>query len=135
MKSGPKSSPYWAPALAAALIATGAPWLAAAADHEAGAPLSQAEAGGAWMLESGGRDLCTVTLGSNYAASADRPCATAFDGAPTAWRPTADGMELVSGDGKALMSFGRWSNSLFVAHRADGVDVQLRRGEGAATSQ
>ena len=26
------------------------------------------------------------------------------------------------------MGFNRWSNSLFVAHRSSGVDVQLRRG-------
>ena len=39
-------------------------------------------------------------------------------------------MRLVSADGAPLLSFNRWSNSLFVSHRSSGVDVQLRRGKG-----
>jgi hypothetical protein len=27
-----------------------------------------------------------------------------------------------------VLSFGRWSNSLFVSHQASGVDIQLQRG-------
>jgi hypothetical protein len=27
-----------------------------------------------------------------------------------------------------VIAFNRWSNSLFVSHRASGADIQLRRG-------
>jgi len=34
----------------------------------------------------------------------------------------------VDGAGQPVIAFNRWSNSLFVSHRASGVDVQLKRG-------
>jgi hypothetical protein len=37
-------------------------------------------------------------------------------------------MALTDPGGKTILAFHRWSNSLFVSHRASGVDVQLRRG-------
>jgi len=121
------------------LCAAGAAWAAAltalpalAADHEAGVPLTPAEAAGVWTLETGGRDLCTLTLGTRksgagYAVQAGA-CANALPGAPSAWRPTNDGMALVGADGGRIAAFNRWSNSLFVSHRASGTDLQLRRG-------
>jgi hypothetical protein len=107
--------------------------LALAADHEAGVPLAPSEAAGAWTLESGGRDVCVVTLGvthvgAGYSAKADSGCAGALPGDPVAWRPTADGMQLVGADGQSVIAFGRWSNSLLVAHQSSGVDIQLKRG-------
>ena len=115
----------------ATATAYGGSQLARAADNEAGVPLSPAEAGGVWTLEADGHDVCAVTLGGqDHAASADKPCAGAFDGAPAGWRPTADGMELLGSDGKPLIAFGRWSNSLLVSHRSSGIDIQLRRGAG-----
>lgn len=125
------------------------PWLACAAmaalallsgaasaqtdDHETGVPLSPGEAAGAWTLESGGRNICVVTLGQSrvgagYSAKAAPDCGASLPGDPAAWRPTPDGMRLVTADGATVIDFGRWSNSLFVAHRSGGVDVQLRRG-------
>ena len=46
----------------------------------------------------------------------------------TGWAPTGDGMALTGSDGHVLIAFSRWSNSLFVSHRASGFDLQLRRG-------
>jgi hypothetical protein len=47
--------------LAGAALMT-CPLLAIAADHEAGVPLTPAEAVGAWTLESGGRSVCILHL-------------------------------------------------------------------------
>jgi hypothetical protein len=104
-----------------------------AADHEAGVPLTPAEAAGAWTLESGGNSICTLTLGvqkgaQGYGVKGAEGCGEALPGAPTAWQPTADGLKLVSADGQTALGFHRWSNSLFVSRRSSGVDVQLRRG-------
>ena len=106
---------------------------ALSADHEAGVPLSPSEAGGAWTLESGGRDLCVVTLGqtrlgAGYIAKAAPACAGALPGVPAAWQPTADGMQLVGADGQRVIGFARWSNSLLVSHQTSRVDIQLKRG-------
>ncbi|MDE2487008.1 MAG: AprI/Inh family metalloprotease inhibitor [Alphaproteobacteria bacterium] len=123
------------PLIAAGLAGAGLlswPMAAGAADHEAGAPLTPSEAAGTWTVESQGRSICAVTLSAQpstggYAAKASG-CGEAIPGAPVAWRPTADGMALVGADGRTLIAFDRWSNSLFVSHRSSGVDVQLRRG-------
>jgi hypothetical protein len=107
---------------------------AVAADNEAGAPLVPADAAGPWTLESSGHAICVVTLGSQkagaagYAVKAPAACGGALPPNMAAWAPEGDGMKFVSADGERLMGFGRWSNSLFVAHRASGEDVQLKRG-------
>jgi len=103
-------------------------------DHEAGTPLSPAEAAGAWTLESGGHSLCMIKLearpaGAGYAAQAQPSCRQTLGGEAAGWKPTHDGMSLVTADGASLLRFARWSNSLFVSHQASGVDVQLRRGQ------
>ena len=105
---------------------------AGAEDREAGVPLTPAEAAGAWTLESAGHAICTLQLGADHSARAASDCAGALPGAPTGWRPTADGMALLGAGGQPLLGFNRWSNSLFVSHRASGVDVQLRRGGPAS---
>jgi hypothetical protein len=123
------------PLIAAGLIGAGllaAPVLAAAEDHEAGVPLTPAEAAGPWTVETQGRAICTVTLsgqkrGAGYAAKATA-CGDTIPGSPVAWQPTSDGMALVGADGRTLIAFNRWSNSLFVSHRGSGADIQLRRG-------
>jgi hypothetical protein len=96
-------------------------------DHEAGVPLTPAEAAGVWTLASGGRDQCHLTLGAAHSVNADAGCREILPG-PTGWQPTRDGMALTDAGGKTILAFHRWSNSLFVSHRASGVDVQLRRG-------
>jgi len=96
-------------------------------DHEAGVPLTPAEAAGVWTLASGGRDQCRLTLGAQHTVKADAGCREILPG-PTGWRPTSDGMALTGASGQTILAFHRWSNSLFVSHRASGVDVQLRRG-------
>jgi hypothetical protein len=102
--------------------------LAAAEDNEAGAPLTPAEAAGAWTIESAGRALCTLTLGVSHTVKAPATCGDVLPTSPTGWQPTKDGMQLVGADGQPVMAFHRWSNSLFVSHRSSGVDIQLRRG-------
>lgn len=111
---------------AAAVLSAGS--VASAADHEAGVPLTPAEAAGAWTVASQGRDLCVLTLGAAHTVKAPADCREALAGDPTGWQPTSDGMQLVGADGRQMLAFHRWSNSLFVSHRSSGFDVQLRRG-------
>jgi hypothetical protein len=101
---------------------------AAAADNEAGVPLSPVEAAGGWTLSSGGRPLCMLTLGRRHTVRTPPTCGSALPGRPTAWAPTSDGMRLVGADGQTVMAFDRWSNSLFVSHISSHADLQLRRG-------
>ena len=122
--------------IAAGLIGAGLlsyPLLAAAEDHEAGVPLTPAEAAGGWTVEVSGRGVCMITLsaqksGAGYGAKAGGNCGDTIPGTPVAWQPTHDGMQLVGADGQTVIAFSRWSNSLFVSHRSSGVDVQLKRG-------
>lgn len=109
------------------------PNAAAGEDSQAGTPLAPNEAAGAWTVQSEGQDLCVLTLkadktAAGYAAQVPAGCRDVLGVAPTGWRPTADGMQFVDASGAALVGFNRWSNSLFVAHRKSGLDVQLRRG-------
>lgn len=100
---------------------------ALAEDNQAGVPLSPAEAAGAWTIKSAGHALCTVTLGAAHTVKTSASCSAYFPTSPTSWQTTKDGMQLTSADGQSV-AFQRWSNSLFVSHRASGVDIQLRRG-------
>ena len=114
---------------AIALAATAAD----AEDNQAGTPLAPGEAAGAWTVQSGGHDICVLTLktqrsGAGYAVTPPATCYRVLPGRPVAWRPTRDGMQLLKADGTPVLAFNRWSNSLFVAHREEGIDVQLRRG-------
>jgi len=116
----------------AAALALGA-GTALAVDHEAGVPLTPQEAAGTWTLQSQGHPICLVKLtgqkvGAGFAASAPDTCSGALPGGVAGWAPTADGMALTGGDGQVLLAFNRWSNSLFVSHRASGTDLQLMRG-------
>jgi hypothetical protein len=123
------------PLYAAGLIGAGllaVPTLAAAEDHEAGVPLTPAEAAGGWTVEVAGRGVCMITLSATkvangYGAKAGN-CGDTIPGTPVAWQSTHDGMQLVGADGQPILAFNRWSNSLFVSHRSSGVDIQLKRG-------
>jgi hypothetical protein len=97
-------------------------------DHEAGVPLTPAEAAGGWTLSSGGHAVCMLTLGRRHTVRASSSCAAALPGAPTAWAPTANGMRLLGADGQTVVAFDRWSNSLFVSQISGHADLQLRRG-------
>jgi hypothetical protein len=112
--------------LAALALAT-AP-MALAADHEAGVPLSPAEAAGGWTVETDGHAICMITLTADHGATPSGSCGDALPAGVTGWQPTADGMALTGADGQSLAPFSRWSNSLFVSHRSSGTDVQLMRG-------
>jgi hypothetical protein len=107
---------------------------AMAADHEAGVPLTPAEAVGTWSVESAGHTLCTVKLGAEktrggaYALQVPASCQGTLPDNLTGWMTTSDGMGLTGADGQTLIKFNRWSNSLFVSHTSSGIDVQLRRG-------
>jgi hypothetical protein len=103
-----------------------------AADHEAGVPLSPAEAAGAWTVETGGHAICIIQLTANHGASPGQNCGDSLPAGVTGWTSTADGMALTGQGGEVLAPFNRWSNSLFVSHRSSGVDVQLMRGTPAS---
>jgi len=113
--------------LAGALVA-----LAGAAfaqeDHEAGVPLSPAEAAGGWTVETGGHAICMIRLTADHGATPSAACGDALPAGITGWQPMAGGMALTDSSGQVLAPFSRWSNSLFVSHRSSGVDVQLMRG-------
>lgn len=102
----------------------------------AGKPLLPAEAAGVWTLQSKGGAICAVTLtprsaavGGDFVASVGPQCLDAYAmAAVAAWRPTHDGLAFTAGDGSLVVAFNRWSDSLFVSHRANGVDLQLARG-------
>jgi hypothetical protein len=118
-----------AAALGAALLA--AP--AFAADNEAGVPLAPADAAGPWTLETGGHNICVLSLGerkssAGYALTVPATCGGALPAGLAGWNPTAHGMSLVSADGQTQVGFSRWSNSLLVSHHAGAVDIQLHRG-------
>ena len=104
---------------------------AMAADHEAGVPLSPAEAAGGWTVETGGHAICMIRLTADHGATPGQACGDALPAGVTGWQATADGMALTGQGGAVLAPFSRWSNSLFVSHRSSGVDVQLMRGAPA----
>jgi len=105
-----------------------------AADHEAGVPLTPAEAAGAWTVETGGHAICMIQLSAEksgnagFGATPGANCGDALPSGIAGWAPTSEGMALTGDDGKVLVPFNRWSNSLFVSHRSSGTDVQLMRG-------
>jgi hypothetical protein len=119
-------------AAAILLLAGGAAW---AADEEAGVPLAPSDAAGPWTLESSGHSICVLKLGAeravagSYRLAAPADCGDALPAGLAGWAPAPGGMNLVGADGRTLLGFGRWSNSLFVSHRSSGEDVQLRRGQ------
>ncbi|HEY5107473.1 MAG TPA: AprI/Inh family metalloprotease inhibitor [Caulobacteraceae bacterium] len=107
---------------------------ACAADNEAGVPLSPRDAAGAWTVESQGTAICTLRLSAarsahgSFRLQAPSGCGDAIPAGAVGWTPTHDGMALTGADGAVLISFNRWSNSLFVSHRSSGSDLQLKRG-------
>lgn len=113
------------------------PGAAIAEDNQAGTPLVPAEAAGVWTLQSAGHAICTVTLKADKAGDAgfglarDANCGEALPATAAGWSPTGDGMAINGSDGKVVLAFNRWSNSLFVSHRASGADLQLKRGAPA----
>jgi hypothetical protein len=119
------------PLAAVSMLLAGA---VAAADHEAGVPLTPAEAAGSWTVETGGHAVCMIQLSPDKSGNAGfgaRPSGDCGDTLPSGiagWAPTSEGMALTGDDGKVLVPFNRWSNSLFVSHRSSGTDVQLMRG-------
>lgn len=87
----------------------------------------------AWLLQRAGREVCEIRL-SGHAfgsdarrATADAACAPVLRAQVVAWRPTADGLDLVASDGSIVASFERWSQSLFVGRGPRFGDVQLSR--------
>lgn len=118
------------PALCAVLaLAGGLVGPALAADREAGVPLTPSEAVGGWTLSTQGRPVCMIRLGARHSVRADGDCSGALPAQPTGWAPTHDGMRLTGAGGQTVMSFDRWSNSLFVSEKGSSADVQMRRGD------
>jgi hypothetical protein len=132
VRTGKTAMKRWTIAATAAGLALSLSSLTLAEDNQAGIPLAPADAAGPWTLEADGHAICTITLGKDkgpngFNVSAPDSCGDALPTGLAAWEPTRDGMRFIGEDG-AAMNYGRWSNSLFVAHRSTGVDVQLKRG-------
>ncbi len=105
------------------------------ARDQVGVPLAPKDAAAQrWTLESNGRNVCQVALTAEasgagvYRVVVPGDCGGALPGQVAAWKPVTDGAALLDGSGQVLVDFNRWSNSLLVAPRRDGVDLQLRRG-------
>jgi hypothetical protein len=103
--------------------------------EQANIPLKPADAAAQpWTLEQQGRSLCVIRLGDSknssgaFEVSVPPDCGGNLPAGIAAWRPVSDGAALVDADGRVLIDFNRWSNSLLVASRGSGVDLQLRRG-------
>jgi hypothetical protein len=103
--------------------------------EQANIPLKPADAAAQpWTLEHQGRSLCVVRLGdvrngsSGFKVDVSTACGGSLPAGIAAWRPVTNGAALVDADGRVLIDFDRWSNSLLVANRSSGFDVQLRRG-------
>jgi hypothetical protein len=103
--------------------------------EQANIPLKPADAAAQpWTLEHQGRSLCVVRLGGVpnsagvFKVDVSSDCVGNLPAGIVAWRPVTDGAAFVDADGRVLINFDRWSNSLLVANRSSGFDVQLRRG-------
>ena len=110
--------------IGASLLAAVAALLSAptfAADNQAGTPLDPAEAAGSWTIETGGHSVCTLTLGPDKSVKMASSCGSVLPATPVNWAPTAHGMNLLAANGQTVIGFGRWSNSLLVAHRSSGA--------------
>ena len=88
-----------------------------------------------WTLSSKGGAICTLTLTNRpdsrgvFAVAVPQTCRDAYAMGPvTSWKPTGDGMAFTAADGRSVVAFNRWSNSLLVSERASGADLQLMRG-------
>lgn len=122
------------PLLTALILAAPLVTPAVAADNQAGVPLAPSDAAGPWTLEIQGRSICVLRLDKTkatngaYAAKVPGDCSDALPAGVAGWAPAPKGMSLVGEDGRPVVRFDRWSNSLFVSKRSSGVDIQLRRG-------
>ena len=110
------------------------PSAAVGEDDQAGMRLSPSEAAGRWTLQSGGAEICALTLKPSRSGAGDfgmdpGSCGDALPRGASGWLPTDNGMAITDGRGRRLLPFDRWSNSLFVSHRSSGMDLQLRRGD------
>ena len=98
-----------------------------------GTPLKPSDAAaGPWLVESHGQTTCRIRLDAAqaspgvYRISASE-CGDALPSGVTGWRPESNGLSLLDAQGQVVVKFNRWSNSLMVAPRSNGVDLQLQR--------
>lgn len=119
---------------AASALAAAAPSLAQdSGPNSYGTPLRPSDAAAsAWMVESHGETSCRIRLEREQAspgvyriAAAD--CGSALPNGVAGWKPDANGLALVDSQGQVVVKFHRWSNSLMVAPRSSGMDLQLQR--------
>ena len=86
----------------------------------------------AWVLQTHGHLICRLTLSGRaskaglYRADIPADCQSALPAGAAGWKPTPDGLALVGADGGALITFNRWSESLFVS-TGSGPDLQMAR--------
>jgi len=121
--------------VAAAAPAVAQEGMADLARDQVGTPLKTEDAAAQpWTLEHQGRTLCVIRLDARaishdvFRVEVPADCGGNLPAGVAAWRPVTDGAALIDGEGRVLVDFNRWSDSLLVADRASGFDMQLRRG-------
>ncbi|MGH6955153.1 MAG: AprI/Inh family metalloprotease inhibitor [Caulobacteraceae bacterium] len=108
--------------------------LAGQVDYKAGVPLAPSDAAGGWTVESHGRSVCMIdlsparTAAGPFGAHLRGDCAGTLPPNVAGWTPISGGMALTGPQGRVLLPFERWSDSLFVARISTGDNVQLMRG-------
>jgi Protease inhibitor Inh len=120
--------------IAASALGAAAPALAQdAGPNGYGSPLKPSDAAAQpWLVESHGQTTCKLRLESAqtspgvYRVSAG-DCGGALPTGVAGWKPDDSGLSLVDSQGQVVVKLNRWSNSLMVAPRASGVDLQLQR--------
>jgi hypothetical protein len=125
----------FASGIAAAAPTVAQEGMADLARDQVGTPLKSEDAAAQpWTLEHQGRALCVIRLDARaishevFRVEIPADCGGNLPAGVAAWRPVTDGAALIDSGGRVLVDFNRWSDSLLVADRASGFDVQLRRG-------
>jgi hypothetical protein len=98
-----------------------------------GTPLKPSDAAAQpWLVESHGQTTCRIRLEAQEASAgvyrvSAGDCGAALPSGVVGWKPDGNGLSLVDSQGQVVVKFDRWSNSLMVAPRSNGADLQLQR--------
>lgn len=121
-------------ALAASALAASAPSLAQDTGTAGyGTPLKPSDAAAQpWLVESHGQTTCHIKLEGEQASPgvyrvSTSDCGNALPTGVVGWKPDGNGLSLLDSQGQVVVKLDRWSNSLLVAPRSSGIDLQLQR--------
>jgi hypothetical protein len=100
-----------------------------------------AEMADSWLLQSQGHTLCTLRLSARahangvFGAKDPGDCVAPAPSGVAGWRPTGKGVDLIGANGATVVSFRRWSESLFVASGPGAPDLQLSRAPAEVSAR